>query len=213
MDDLKRGHELVYPDRAVRQALWPPAHLEEVSRGDAVFPPLIDEDDHLGLLQLLTPQATDERAANSIGYRHRTPTCTRAEAFDREHTLTVPDRPIRRDDVSEIMLVNRLDDPRQPRWGDHITVGLDLPADLEDEQAVADLVGGTLRRFDGDGGKRKGVGPIVFRFDLLRGDRSEHASIRQMLILGQEARRIELTAPERAIRLVGVGLEDVGDAA
>src|SRR5215210_8743725 len=70
VDDLERGHQLVDADRAICQAGRPAANLEEVARSDAVLFALVDEEDHLRLLQVLATESTQKRTADSIGHRY-----------------------------------------------------------------------------------------------------------------------------------------------
>src|SRR3954451_9573513 len=128
VDDLHGCHQLIHPDQSIGSAAGPAAHLEDIARRNTVLAALVDENHHLGLLEVLTPQTTDERPSYSVGHRDGPIPRSGIKPLEGKGALTVAYGSVGGDDPRDVVLVHCLRDHGDSGRDDHLSERVDLSA-------------------------------------------------------------------------------------
>ena len=84
----------------VGQPLGAAPDLEQVARRDTILAALVEEDHHLGRLEVLAAGAAENVACTPSVTGTAWASARRRELLGREHPLAIPDRPVRGDDLA-----------------------------------------------------------------------------------------------------------------
>src|SRR2546426_3224188 len=202
-------HHLYLLGRRTRHPRRGSEHFKHIARADAFRATPVDEDDLLRTDQHVEIPLGDHHALESPFHRGRAYPARVLERLERQGEMPVVDAPELHDHVGEHLPALQLGHARDTdRHPDPPPAG-DGAVDPHDEQRVTDMERRAPRRLDGNLIERHRGRAVREPRDGGDGRVPEHATVGEALLLGQEARSVELAPAQRPIRLIRVGPQHV----